>query len=170
MTTVYFCPSCGHKHFAFESAKQMHCGNCGFTYFHNVAAAVSVFVTVGDEGLFLQRAAEPKKGLWGLPGGFIDQQESAEDALIRECYEEVAITLTQRPVYIGTWANQYFYKNVNYHTLDMFYQINLSHKPELILQQSEVAKACWLPLKRVLLADLAFESAQHALSHLRQTT
>ena len=42
--------------------------------------------------LLIQRANEPFKGQWALPGGFVDYGETTEDAVIREVSEETGIT------------------------------------------------------------------------------
>lgn len=41
--------------------------------------------------LLIQRLREPEAGFWGLPGGKIDFGETAEDAVVREIEEELAI-------------------------------------------------------------------------------
>jgi 8-oxo-dGTP diphosphatase len=38
--------------------------------------------------LLIKRAAEPFKGQWALPGGRIDEGETAEECLVREMKEE----------------------------------------------------------------------------------
>lgn len=43
--------------------------------------------------LLIQRLREPEAGFWGLPGGKIDFGEKAEDAVVREIAEELAITI-----------------------------------------------------------------------------
>lgn len=44
--------------------------------------------------LLIQRLREPEAGFWGLPGGKIDFGEKAEDAVVREIAEELAVTIT----------------------------------------------------------------------------
>jgi bifunctional NMN adenylyltransferase/nudix hydrolase len=41
------------------------------------------------------RGAEPGKGLWALPGGFLNQNERLSDAVIRELIEETGISLAE---------------------------------------------------------------------------
>lgn len=43
--------------------------------------------------LLVKRKAEPGKGLWALPGGFIGANERIKDACVRELYEETKLGL-----------------------------------------------------------------------------
>lgn len=46
--------------------------------------------------LLIQRRAEPGKGLWALPGGFLNQNERIADATIRELVEETRLKVPAR--------------------------------------------------------------------------
>lgn len=46
------------------------------------------------EVLLIQRRNEPFKGRWCLPGGFLDEDEAAEDAALRELREETGLRLS----------------------------------------------------------------------------
>ncbi len=48
---------------------------------------------IEDRGrvLLVKRDIDPGRGLWGLPGGFVDWDEHPEQAMIRECREEVGV-------------------------------------------------------------------------------
>ena len=48
-------------------------------------------VTRGSDVLFVQRAVEPCKGMWSLPGGFVEIGESPEEAALRELAEETGL-------------------------------------------------------------------------------
>ena len=96
-----FCPSCGAGGEAsgradgraggpvFLEGKRWLCRHCGFEYFHNVAAAAGVILDCRGDIVFVERAKEPRRGKLGLPGGFVDPGERAEDAAQRECREEI---------------------------------------------------------------------------------
>jgi 8-oxo-dGTP diphosphatase len=41
--------------------------------------------------LLVKRGVEPAKGLWGLPSGFIELDETPEQACLRELWEETGL-------------------------------------------------------------------------------
>ncbi len=92
MQQLKFCPQCGKEQITWDGEKKWSC-SCGFTLFHNVAGAVAVVLTYGDEIFFTRRNQEPKKGKLDLAGGFVDPRESAESTCIREIDEELQVKL-----------------------------------------------------------------------------
>lgn len=49
--------------------------------------------------LLVRRAAQPGRGLWALPGGFVEQQETLRSAAVRELVEETSIALSPAQLY-----------------------------------------------------------------------
>lgn len=161
-----FCPECGSKNIQNVNMRKWKCDDCGFTLYNNVAAAVGLVIQKSEgKVLFERRAKDPRKGFLAFPGGFVDPNESAEEACIRECREELGV----EPVslkYIATFPNTYEYKKVLYKTCDIFYEAVLPPNAELHFQEGEVLglEECTIESEEDLKdLPLAFESARKTL-------
>ncbi|MBI4556364.1 MAG: NUDIX domain-containing protein [Candidatus Hydrogenedentes bacterium] len=89
-----YCPICGGKLETRDDGQgdRPHCVPCRRFYYSNPIPAACCFVRQGDGLLFVQRAVEPCKGLWTLPGGFVELGETTEEAALRELEEETGLT------------------------------------------------------------------------------
>ena len=116
-----YCPVCGSAHWEINNFKSKHCADCGFTYYGNPSAAVACFIQ-NDAGdlLVCRRAKDPAKGTLDLPGGFVDMDESAEEALRREIKEELNLELTDIR-FLQSLPNLYEYSGMVIHTLDLLF-------------------------------------------------
>jgi len=54
---------------------------------------VGAIVFNGDSALLVERAGEPLKGWWSIPGGLLETGEKLEDALRREVLEETGLVV-----------------------------------------------------------------------------
>lgn len=58
-----------------------------------------------------RRAFDPGKGLWDLPGGFLEEHEHPLDALHRELAEETGLVI-EPTEFLGVWMQPYAGRNV----------------------------------------------------------
>lgn len=155
---IKHCPNCTSSDLNFKE-NNMKCNTCGFTLFHNVASATAILIRYEDEILFIERNRDPKKGFLDLPGGFVDYNETAEKGIIREVEEELQIDITKNQIkYIASYPNTYLYKEVLYHTLDLFFEIHLTKKPLITLEKDEISTYLWINKNEIQLEKLAFDS------------
>lgn len=59
---------------------------------------VGALILRGDEILLVERAREPLKGYWSLPGGVVEVGEELEEAIRREVLEETGLEVLPESV------------------------------------------------------------------------
>lgn len=161
------CPNCQSRKIIFVEQRYFQCPDCDFCYFHNIAAAVAAIIQYQDKILLTTRAKQPGQGLLDLPGGFVDANESLEQALSREVQEELGICITAWQYFVSL-PNVYQYKNITYHTLDSVFLTTLAEPPKLTLEASEISDSTWLNVNDIDLEKIAFPSLRQAISLLQQ--
>jgi len=161
------CPGCGSSDIVFDNNKKFSCRDCAFTYYHNVAAAVAAILEYDKKIVLIERAKDPGKGKLDLPGGFVDPKESAEEAVIREIQEELTIILRE-PKYLGSNPNIYKYKDVLYHTCDLFFYCKIDALPT-DFDKTEIDELILINPFEIPDDKIAFESVREALQLFRRT-
>lgn len=163
---IQYCPACGAKAFVPNSPKSFLCGECDFILYFNAVAAVAAIIESEGDILLAVRGKNPGLGLLDLPGGFIDHQETVEDALIRELQEELGLDVGPReslyPCYLGSFPNSYTYRGITYETADMFYHIIIDQKP-CLKADDDVAELVWVPQHKIPMDKIAFPSIRNIL-------
>jgi ADP-ribose pyrophosphatase YjhB (NUDIX family) len=89
---IKFCNSCGsevvHRIPEGDSLTRAVCDACGTIHYQNPKLVVGCIPVHGDRILICKRAIEPRYGLWTLPAGFMENEESASEGAAREALEE----------------------------------------------------------------------------------
>ena len=112
---------------------------------------VDAVVVQSGHVLLVRRGAEPGKGLWALPGGFLDQNETLLDGAIRELREETRISVPD-PVLRGSVKGQRTFddphRSQRGRTLTTAFMIRLQDRTDLpkIKGSDDADKAAWVPL------------------------
>jgi ADP-ribose pyrophosphatase YjhB (NUDIX family) len=169
-----FCPSCGAGGDSggpvFIDDKRWLCGSCGFQYFHNVATAAGLILDRVGEIVFVERALEPGKGKLGLPGGFVNPGERAEDGALRECREEIGWAPPELS-FLASFPNVYEYGGVSYNTCDLYFYYRFPAEcelPSFTLGDGETAAVRLVQLNELREGDLAFPSLVKAIDVYRR--
>ena len=90
MGYLEFCSNCGEKNKFGEKDgnTRFYCTHCKTIHYENPKPTATLICPSKNSILLVKRAAEPGKGFWGLPGGFIERGESPEAGAERELLEE----------------------------------------------------------------------------------
>jgi bifunctional NMN adenylyltransferase/nudix hydrolase len=120
--------------------------------------------------LLIKRGAAPGKGLWALPGGFVDYDETLLASAVRECREETKLRLKMEWLVTGdvfdapgrslrgrTITSGYLWKIPDHWRIE-----------DKIKGSDDAAKAAWFPIDKVQgeMQDKLFEDHADIISQL----
>jgi ADP-ribose pyrophosphatase YjhB (NUDIX family) len=88
-----YCSTCGSSKIALlvpegDNLPRHVCGDCGTIYYQNPKIVVGCLPELEGDVLLCKRAIEPRRGLWTLPAGFLENGETIVDGAVRETLEE----------------------------------------------------------------------------------
>jgi 8-oxo-dGTP diphosphatase len=111
---VKFCPRCGArtKKVRIGAVKRDSCPSCEEIFYDNPLSAVAIVAEKDGRVVFIKRNVQPAKGMWALPGGFIEQGESVEGAALRELREETGLKAKKAEIIKVTTAQTMFFKTL----------------------------------------------------------
>ena len=134
-----YCPKCGSDRFVENNFKSKRCEDCGFIYYYNTCSStIALIINKDKELLVATRAHEPAKGTLDLPGGFVDMNETGEEAVVREIKEETNLNV-ECVKYLFSITNDYEYSGFMVQTLDLVFLCDVKNT-ENIKAEDDVAK------------------------------
>lgn len=156
-----FCPLCGSS--GQSGNHPFCCDACGHSHYFSPCTAVgALIVDATGQMLFIVRGKQPGQGKLGLPGGFVDAGESAEQALVREIDEELSLRVTSFS-YLASFPNTYAYGGVVVPVTDLFFMSEVASLDNIVPQAGEVSGWKFLTAAEVTSEMLAFETHRQAL-------
>ena len=126
------------------------CTKCG----QYIKRAVSVDAIVIRRGkiLLVKRGKNPHKGLWALPGGHVEFNETCEEAALRELREETGMH-GKNPKLVGVYSSPRRHPK---QIINIPYVVSASGKP---VPGDDAAAVGWFDIKK-LPEKMAFDHAR----------
>lgn len=159
------CPRCGATEIVSHEGKAMKCMACDFLYFHNCASSVAGIIEYEGKIIVGERARDPLKGRLDLPGGFVDYNESMEEALLREIKEELNV-IPQAVTYHSSSHNEYTYGDVTYFCNVAFFRCQLDSL-DGICAGDDFGTFQFFDPADIPLEQIGFSSVRDALAQLK---
>jgi 8-oxo-dGTP diphosphatase len=138
----------------------------GYTYeYPRPAVTVDIVILSRDERprvLLVRRRHDPFAGMWAIPGGFLDMDESLEAAARRELQEETGVRAS-RLEQVHTFGDPN--RDPRGRTISVTYLARLDEKRLKPRAGDDAEAVAWFPLHRP--PPLAFDHAK-ILAHVRR--
>jgi ADP-ribose pyrophosphatase YjhB (NUDIX family) len=99
-----FCSKCGSPEITLkvpegDNRPRYVCPACKEIFYHNPKIVAGCIAEWQGKILMCKRAIEPRYGMWTLPAGFMENQETMHEAAARETHEEATAEVTNLRLY-----------------------------------------------------------------------
>ncbi len=159
-----FCPSCGSSNISLREGKCIICPDCDFTlYFNPTSSAGALVFDKTGKLLVVERAKNPSKGKYGIPGGFTDFGERLEEVVVREAKEETNLDL-HSVRFFASFSNTYVFRDVRYDVTDSYFLAKVDSFEDLVPEAEEVLGIHLVDPKKVPAEQWAFDSLRAAIA------
>ena len=90
---IKFCSHCGAPLITRQVGDKPRraCPACGFVHFTDPKVGVGALLALDGKILLIQRRAEPERGKWSIPAGYLDAGEDPRVTAVRETAEETGL-------------------------------------------------------------------------------
>ncbi|AOA57336.1 NUDIX hydrolase [Acinetobacter larvae] len=157
---MHFCTVCGQttqeKIPLGDSKLRQVCEACGHIHYINPKVICGALALWEDKVLLCRRAIEPRYGLWTLPAGYMELNETMEQGAARETREEAAAEIDIQQLYCM-------------YNIPRIGQIYVLFKAQLQHGQfgagEETIESRLFSEQDIPWADLAFPSVEQTLRH-----
>ena len=97
LSKLNFCPDCAGplslQIVDGETRNHRFCARCAQVVVDHPMIVVTAFVASDKRLLWVQRALQPQRGKWAIPGGFLEDGETLAQGAARELWEEAGVRL-----------------------------------------------------------------------------
>ena len=75
------------------------CDKCNLVHYENPKILVATIIECESKVLLCKRATEPRLGYWTLPSGYMENDETVQEAAVRETHEETKVAVKKINLY-----------------------------------------------------------------------
>ncbi|MCB1704059.1 MAG: NUDIX hydrolase [Halioglobus sp.] len=130
------------------------CTACEYVHYVNPRILVSCLIHSDTKILWIRRGLEPRRGLWAMPAGFMEQGESLQQAAVRELREETGLEIHPGELQLSVLSSLTF--------VDEVYIVFRCHHAEVALTapSAEILDVAWLEEPEVPWGQLAYPDTE----------
>ena len=133
------------------------CKDCGHIFYENPKIVTGIIPIYDHKILLCKRAIEPRKNYWTVPSGFMEMNETLQEAALRESYEEAGIKPkidTLHTIYDLPHIGQVYFLFIGHCE-------SPDHTPGI-----ETIESKWVEYENIPWEDIAFTSVTYGLKRL----
>lgn len=152
-----------------KSETSWWCPACKYTQYENAKPGVELLLYKDGKFLISQRGIEPRKGSFDMPGGFVELEESLEQALFREAGEELGIESEDisKPVYLWSFNNTYPFGPEVYHCVVSVFFAELTSE-KVLEAHDDVANLRWITAQEAETIDWSSPAYKESIIRAKQ--
>jgi ADP-ribose pyrophosphatase YjhB (NUDIX family) len=156
--SFHYCPVCGEKaektNMKEGEPSRLVCTGCSYVQYLDPKVVACTICELNGKIVLLKRANNPQKGMWVMPGGYVDRGEEVLGAAIRETREECGIKVLPNEI-LGVYSYTGYIEVVIVYLAE-YLSGNLAPKDETL--EARLFAEEEIPWK-----ELAFQSTTDAL-------
>lgn len=143
-----------------DDKPRLTCPECSYIAYENPKIVNAVVAVHKGKILLCRRAIDPRKGLWTLPGGFMEMKETVTGGALREAFEEANAKGSIGPL-LGVYHSS--------RTSDVILVFRMDMPTDQIAAGPETLEAKFFDWKDIPWNDLAFPFVGRSLKYYDAT-
>lgn len=155
---IRYCSACGAKTVKkvpkYDTVTRSVCSRCDKVFYNSPVCLVGCALLCRDRMLFIKRGIPPREGYWTHGAtGFVEPNESLQQATVREVREEIGIELNPRDLELVGVGSL-----IRMNQIYAGYFVEL--EKELGAPSPEAVEVAWFSEEEVPWGDLAFKETE----------